>query len=86
MSEAFAPHSKVAVALISDHEDVSKRFRVDTTRAPHWSKIAFSHAFLREDAPGGPYDLVIFADADAVVMRPRWKPRTWANAMMGENG
>ena len=29
---------------------------------------------------------MIFADADAVVMRPRWNPRSWANTMMGEEG
>ena len=64
MSEAFAPHSKVAVALISDHEEASKRFRVDTTRAPHWvsienEKTSVSLSLLSiTTTPRLPYDTV----------------------------
>jgi len=50
---------------------------LDESRAPHWQKVAYIHAFLREG-----WDVVFFLDADSMVADASWNIRSYIDSLL----
>jgi len=50
---------------------------LDQSRAPHWQKVAYIHAFLSEG-----WDVVFFLDADSMIADPSWNLRSYVDRLL----
>ena len=75
--ELWGPANNVAVAMVTGDGG-----KIDPTRAPHWAKVYYSHAFLQDAAPGGKYDLVVFTDSDSAFRYRTWDIVQYSNTKL----